>query len=119
MNPIEFLINTTPFALYTLILIKLFQVWRIAGVTKMRSEPPMSSVEKRECKQANLLMAILALLTICTLTFMAANAYALLKMETTLLSMKVFQMFVIGNCAAYWLVLELITRDSVAPKIEV
>lgn len=119
MTPFEFLINATPFLLYTLVLIKLFQVWRIADVTKRREDPPMSHSERKECKQANLLMAILALLTLCTLTFMAANAYALLKMEITLLSMKVFQMFVIGNCAAYWLVLELITRDSVTPKIDV
>lgn len=58
------------------------------------------------------LAAVLLLLTVCTLTFMAANAYVLGTYGKTLLSMRVFQMFVLSNCVAYWLILDLITKDA-------
>lgn len=28
------------------------------------------------------------------------------------MSMRVFQMFVLSNCMAYWLILDLITKDA-------
>jgi len=96
---VDQLINLVPFLLYTALLVKLVVSWR--RIRKM----------KDRCREARL-TAVLLLITLCTLTFMAANAHALLFYGKTLLSFRVFQMFVLGNCAAYWLVLDLITTDS-------
>jgi hypothetical protein len=57
-------------------------------------------------------MALLLLVSVCTIVFMISNVYTLQVMGKTLLSLRVFQMFVVGNCAVYWLVLDLITRDT-------
>lgn len=110
---INLLVDIAPFVLYTALLGKLALVWR-------RISSRLHHAERRVCdckvggerRATNLLLAILILLTVCTLTFMASNAYALMVFETTLLSMRVFQMFVVGNCAAYWLVLDLVSRDA-------
>lgn len=99
----DLVVTTVPFLLYTALLAKLFFAWRKVTVMEDR------------VKEARL-AAILLLLTICTLTFLAANAYALQAYGKTLLSMKVFQMFVLSNCAAYWLVLDLITKDACPPE---
>lgn len=93
------LVNAVPFLLYGALLFKLYSAWR-----------RVRSMEDR-CKEARL-AAVLLLLTVCTLTFMAANAYALGVYGKTFLSLRVFQMFVLSNCAAYWLVLDLITKDA-------
>jgi len=93
------LVNAVPFLLYGALLFKLYSAWR-----------RVRSMEDR-CKEARL-AAVLLLLTVCTLTFMAANAYALEVYGKTFLSLRVFQMFVLSNCAAYWLVLDLITKDA-------
>lgn len=92
-------VNAVPFLLYGALLIKLYSAWR-----------RVRSMEDR-CKEARL-AAILLLITVCTLTFMAANAYALEVYGKTFLSLRVFQMFVLSNCAAYWLVLDMITKDA-------
>lgn len=96
---VDFCIAAAPFLLYTALLIKLFLVWKRVFRVKDR-------------KQEARLAAILLLMTVCTLTFMAANAYVLEVYGKTLLSMRVFQMFVLSNCMAYWLILDLITKDA-------
>ena len=96
---LDMLVAAAPFLLYTALLMKLFFVWK--QVFRVKDK-------QREARLA----AILLLLTVCTLTFMAANAYVLDSYGKTLLSIKVFQMFVLSNCMAYWLVLDLITKDA-------
>jgi len=93
------LVNAAPFLLYGALLFKLYSAWR-----------RVRAMEDR-CRETRL-AAVLLLLTVCTLTFMAANAYALEVYGKTFLSLRVFQMFVLSNCAAYWLVLDLITKDA-------
>jgi len=95
----DLLVAAVPFLLYTALLAKLFFAWR-----------KVYGMEDR-VKEARL-AAILLLITVCTLTFMAANLYVLQVYGKTLMSMRVFQMFVLSNCAAYWLVLDLITKDA-------
>ena len=92
-------VNAAPFLLYGALLFKLYSAWR-----------RVRSMEDR-CKEARL-AAILLLMTLCTLTFMAANAYVLVTYGKTLLSMRVFQMFVLSNYVAYWLILDLITKGA-------
>lgn len=100
MQPlIDTVVSALPFLLYSALLIKLFVVWKRIFSVKDRHQ------EAR-------LAAILLLMTVCTLTFLAANAYTLHVSGKTLLSMKVFQMFVLSNCMAYWLILDLITKDA-------
>lgn len=96
---LDFAISAAPFLLYSTLLCKLFVVWRRVFSLKDR-------------KQEARLAAILLLMTVCILTFLAANAYMLEAYGKTLLSVKVFQMFVLGNCMAYWLILDLITKDA-------
>lgn len=95
----DLLVTAGPFLLYSALLAKLFLVWKRVFREKDRH---------REARLA----AILLLMTLCTLTFMAANAYALEAYGKTLLSMRVFQMFVLSNYVAYWLILDLITKDA-------
>lgn len=111
----DLFVDLVPFVLYSALLLKSVKVWR-----QLRSRLPAKNLRKGskgctfaiERRKTNLLMAILLLLTLCTLAFMASNLYALIVMDKTLLSIKVFQMFVISNCAVYWLVLDLIIKDA-------
>lgn len=98
----DLLIDGILFMMYLALLVKQGFIWR-----RMSTRCRMSGT----CR-SNLLFAILALLTLCTLTFMAANAYVLAAFEKTLLSIRVFQMFVVSNCLAYWLVLDLISAEE-------
>lgn len=95
----DLLVTAMPFLMYSALLCKLFLVWKRVFRVKHK---------QREARLA----AILLLMTLCTLTFMAANAYALEAYGNTLLSMRVFQMFVLSNYVAYWLILDLITKDA-------
>ena len=112
MTILTLLIDAVPFALYTVLLFKSLGTWKM-----LRNKVRCGSYTSDDCRSSyrrkiNLLMAILSLLTLCTLTFMASNAYALFMFDRTLLSVRVFQLFVVSNCAAYWLVLDLISRDA-------
>lgn len=114
---LDIFIDAVPFVLYTVLLIKAALVWKIVRRKVVQCEGQQCHTwtpdrVARERNKANLLLCILLLLLLCTLTFMAANAYALVTYETTFLSLRVFQMFVVGNCAAYWLVLDLISRNA-------
>lgn len=96
---IDTAISAVPFVLYLALLIKLFLV--CSQVFKVKDR-----------RQESKLAAILLLMVVCTLTFMAANVYVLEVYGKTLLSMRVFQMFVLSNCMAYWLILDLINKDA-------
>lgn len=96
---LDIAIAAAPFLLYSALLVKLFLVWKRVFRNQGR-------------KQEARLAAVLLLMTLCTLTFMAANAYMLEVYGKTLLSMRVFQMFVLSNCVANWLILDLITKDA-------
>ncbi len=100
----DLVIDIVPFALYSALLIKVLFTW-----LKLKARAKSEFIPEATPRNPNLMMAIVLLLAICTMTFMAANAYALVAMDKALLSLRVFQMFVIGNCAAYWLVLDLIS----------
>ena len=108
------IIDLVPFVLYSALLLKAVKVWRwlSARLPKEDRRNCTTCILSVERRKTNLLMAILLLLTLCTLAFMASNLYALIVMDRTLLSIKVFQMFVISNCAVYWLVLDLIIKDA-------
>lgn len=95
----DVIITAVPFLLYSVLLGKLAWSWG-----KVRRIP-----DKRK---EGRLAAILMILALCTLTFMGSNAYAIHLWGKTFLSLKVFQMFVIGNCLAYWLVLDLVAGEA-------
>ena len=99
MGYIDWFVNAIPFAIYTVLLSKLESVWRHLSRTD-------------DSVKAKRLIAVVAILAICTVLFMSANAYALFAMGSTLLSMKFFQMFVVGNCVAYWMVLDLVVWEA-------
>jgi len=109
-------IDAVPFLLYSVLLLRAVAVWRrlrrtMAHCEERRSCPPAMAREA-ERRKTNLLMALLLLVSVCTVVFMISNAYTLQEWGRTLLSLRVFQMFVVGNCAVYWLVLDLIMRDA-------
>lgn len=94
-HTIDVVITILPFLLYSGLLVKVMWSWR-----KVRKMP--------DGKSGSALTALLGMLTLCTLTFMVANAYAIHIWGNTFLSFRVFQMFVLANCVAYWLVLDLV-----------
>lgn len=109
----DILIDAIPFVIYSMLLVKAGKVWKrlIATLPKTELRGRRGCQIHVERRKTNLLMAILMLLTLCTLVFMASNIYTLIALEKTLLSIKVFQMFVVGNCVFYWLVLDLVVKD--------
>lgn len=98
-HAVDVAITAAPFLLYASLLCKLVASWQKVRKIKDRAK------EGR-------LAAVLGVLAICTLLFMVANAYAIHMWGKTFLSFRVFQMFVLGNCVAYWLVLDLVTREA-------
>ena len=109
----EIMVNAVPFVLYTVLLFKSLLIWRRLRKKADGAKPlyyPAMQWEVR--RKVNLLIAVLALVSLCSVTFMASNIYALLMLDSTFLSLKVFQMFVVSNCAAYWLVLDLVSKDA-------
>lgn len=98
-HTLDVVVMALPFLLYSGLLVKLIWSW-----IKVRRMP--------HCKRESRLAAILGMMTICTLTFMAANWYAIHMWGSTFLSFRVFQMFVLANCVAYWLVLDLVAGEA-------
>ncbi|MCY1285267.1 hypothetical protein D9M69_434400 [compost metagenome] len=96
---LNLLVDALPFLLYSALLVKLVVSWRRVH-------------RKHDRRKEGRLAAVLALILVCTLTFMAANAYMLEMYGKTLLSLKVFQAFVLSNCMAYWLILDFITKEA-------
>lgn len=62
-------------------------------------------------RHVNLLSVLVVLMTVCVMLFISANYYMLEVMGQTLLSIRVFQVFVLCNGIVYWLVLSLIKRE--------
>lgn len=98
-HTIDVVVTALPFLLYSVLLGKLAWSWgRVRRIADRRKEGRLA--------------AIIAIIALCTLTFMVANAYAIHIWGKTFLSFKVFQMFVLGNCLAYWLVLDLVAGEA-------
>lgn len=57
------------------------------------------------------LTALLLLMVISILAFVSANAYMLQYRGETLLTMRMFQIFVVGNFVVYQLVLTLLRKE--------
>jgi len=93
------LVDLAPFVLYSAVLIKIFRSWRL-----IKSDA--------EAHRRHRLAAVLMLLTLVIACFLASNVYALAVYGKTYLSLFVFQMFIIGNCLVYWLVIDILTKDS-------
>lgn len=66
---------------------------------------------KANRRSETLLTAILLIMMISILTFVAANAYMLQYRGETLLSMRLFQVFVMANFFVYWLILTLLRKE--------
>ena len=98
-HTVDVLITVLPFALYGGLLWRLLVSW--VRVRKIRDR-----------KKEGRLAAVLGVLALCTMLFMVANAYAIHIWGQTFLSFRVFQMFVLSNCVAYWLVLDLVAREA-------
>lgn len=97
---IDVLVDLAPFAMYTAVLIKLYRSWRT-----VKSDVP--DVHRSR------LAAVMTLLAVVIGCFLAANVYALAVYGKTYLSLHVFQLFIMGNCVVYWLVIDLLTKDAV------
>lgn len=96
---VDTLVDVAPFIMYAAVMIKIYKGWK--------------SVKGRvDAQHRGQLAALLSMLAVVVAIFLAANAYALIFYGKTYLSLHVFQMFIIGNCAVYWLVIEYLTGDA-------
>lgn len=103
MNIAKFInqsIDYIPFVIYALLIGKIVMSWMA-----MREIDPTSRSK---------LAAPLLLVVVVALIFMIANVYALAVFGKTFLSIRVYQMFVIGNCVAYWVLISILV--SMAKK---
>tara|TARA_R110002124_G_scaffold208224_3_gene374640 strand:- start:39 stop:359 length:321 start_codon:yes stop_codon:yes gene_type:complete len=88
------------FLAYSVLLWQTLASWRhLKRVTNKRKE--------------SILNAILLVMVISILTFVAANAYMLQYRGETLLSIRLFQIFVVANFFVYWLMITLLRREVV------
>lgn len=62
-------------------------------------------------RKESLLTAILLVMMISILAFVGANLYLLQYRGETLLSMRVFQIFVVANFFVYWLIITLLRKE--------
>lgn len=62
-------------------------------------------------KRESILTALLLVMMISILAFVAANLYLLQYRGETLLSMRLFQIFVVANFFVYWLIITLLRRE--------
>lgn len=62
-------------------------------------------------RKESLLTAILLVMMISILAFVGANAYLLQYRGETLLSMRLFQIFVVANFFVYWLMITLLRKE--------
>lgn len=91
---IDILIDLAPFAMYLAVLVKLLFGWRKVKAHGFNSGHG----------------AIFALLALVVTSLLAANVYAFAVEGKTYLSLKVFQMFLVGNWLVYWIVIDFLTR---------
>jgi hypothetical protein len=62
-------------------------------------------------RKESLLTVLLLVMIISILAFVGANAYMLQNQGKTLLSIRMFQVFVIANFFVYWLVITLLRKE--------
>lgn len=67
---------------------------------------------RKNNRNASTLTALLLLMVISILAFVSANAYMLQFRGETLLTMRIFQIFVIGNFVVYQLILILLRKEA-------
>lgn len=67
----------------------------------------------KDKKKESLLNALVIVLIISILTFVGANAYMLTYRGETLLTIRMFQVFVMANFFVYWLILALLRKEAV------
>lgn len=99
MNIAKFInqsIDYIPFLIYALLIGKIMMSWMA-----MKSIDPNSRSK---------LAAPLLLVVVVALVFMVANLYALAVFGKTLISIRVYQMFVVGNCVALWVLINIIVN---------
>ncbi len=94
------LIDISPFTLYGAVLWKVFKSWNLV---KVAADPT------RRQRMA----PILILFSVVVICLLGANGYALLVYGKTYLSIRGFQLFLVVNCVVYWLVLDILTKDSI------
>lgn len=88
------------FLAYSVLLWQTLASWRhLKRVTNKRKE--------------SILNAILVVMVISILAFVGANAYMLQYRGETLLSIRLFQIFVVANFFVYWLMITLLRREVV------
>lgn len=97
---LNLLIDLVPFLIYGAVLLKVWGSWR-----QVKTSPD----EVRR----NRMVAVLILLSVVVVCFLAGSAYTYIAYGKSYLSIRVFQLFVVGNCAVYWLLLDILTKDSV------
>lgn len=97
------LVDVLPFLLYGAVLAKVWGSWRIVK---------QSADEVRRCRMG----AVLILLIVVVACFLAGSAYTLVAYGKSYLAIRVFQLFVVGNVVVYWLLLDILTKDSVPGK---
>lgn len=94
---VTLVIDILPFVIYTALLVKILTSW--------------FALKHIEQKARSGLAAILLLASVVIVLFIASNVYALAMYGKTFLSIRVFQMFVVGNCVVYWLLIEYVIRS--------
>lgn len=95
---INMIVDFLPFVIYTGLLGKMLMCWRSLKVLDEKSRSPLA--------------AIMLLACIVIVLFLVSNVYALSVYGKTFLSIRVFQMFVLGNCIVYWLLIDLLVRNA-------
>ena len=97
---INMTIDSVPFLLYGAVLLKVLQCWK---KVKVAADPT----------RRHRMASILILFSVVVICLLGANGYALLVYGKTYLSIRGFQLFLVVNCAVYWLVLDILTKDSI------
>lgn len=97
---INTIVDVVPFVLYSAVLFKVWQSWK-----KVR----VAADDTRRHRMAS----ILILFSVVVICLLGVNAYALIVTGKTYLSIRGFQLFLVVNCVVYWLVLDIMTKDSI------
>lgn len=67
----------------------------------------------KKSKRESTLSALIVVMAFSILAFVFANAYMLYYLGETLLTMRLFQIFVMANFFVYWLILNLLKKEAV------
>lgn len=97
---INMAIDAIPFLIYGAVLLKVIKSWKLV---KVAADPT----------RRHRMASILILFSVVVICLLGANGYALLVYGKTYLSIRGFQIFLVVNCLVYWLVLDILTKDSI------